>query len=123
MNVDGIKNADALTEIYGQWPAFHDAEVLRFTLERSRQFQDEPTFLELVVADRGGELDAPHVVTLRFTGVRDLKLDGFDDQNVLFEIEMTHVAEGEWKTVCLGSTDFAGEWTSKSVEVVAVRPL
>jgi hypothetical protein len=50
-------------------------------------------------------------------------LDGFDDQNVLFEIEMTQLAEGGFKTVCLGSTDFAAEWTSKSIEVVAVRPL
>jgi hypothetical protein len=57
--LNGIKNAEALTALHGQWPAFHDAEVLRLTVERSPQFRVEPSFLELVVADRGGPLAQP----------------------------------------------------------------
>jgi hypothetical protein len=119
---DGI-NAEALTALYGEWPSFHDAEVLRFSFERTSQLHSEPSVLELVIADIYGPAKTPYVVALRFSGVRDVKLDGFDQQNVLLEIEITPLDDGGLKTVCFGSTDFGGEWTSDGIEVVSVDPL
>lgn len=55
MNV--VENAAALEAIFGRWPSFHDAEVLRVALDRSGD--DGPT-LELVVHVfvMTGEVDA-----------------------------------------------------------------
>jgi len=34
VTMEGIVNAEALIEIYGYWPSFHDAVVLRLVLDR-----------------------------------------------------------------------------------------
>jgi hypothetical protein len=36
-----VENAAALTKIFGKWPTFHDAEVLRIVLDRAGD--DGPT--------------------------------------------------------------------------------
>jgi len=35
LTMEGIVNAKPLIEVYGYWPSFHDAVVLRLVLDRS----------------------------------------------------------------------------------------
>jgi Immunity protein 50 len=120
-----IGNVEVVTGFYGEWPAFHDAEVLRLALVRPVAFRSAPSTLELVIADVDRPAEIASVVTLRFSGVRDVKVDGFDEQNVLFDLELTppEADYPRWKVVCSGSTDFVWEWTSDGVEVVSLEPL
>jgi len=64
---------------------------------------------------------------LRFLGVREIILEDFNQQNVLFEMELTRLPETEgragWKTVCSTSHGLSGAWESDQVEVVSVTPL
>ena len=130
MRYESIKNADALIRVYGSWPWFHDAEVTSLLLQRdspNRSLGFDPPSLEIVLADREGPTPTPWLVTLRFTGVRDIKLEGFNQQNVLFEMDISPLLEDDgpagWRTVCSSSHGLSGEWVSDGIEVVSVAPL
>ena len=52
-----VQNAEVLTSIFEGWPCFHDAEVLRLTLQR----EPRTASMECVVHvfNRGHDEDAP----------------------------------------------------------------
>ena len=90
---DFVENAKALTEIFGGWPSFHDAEVVQVRLDRSgpggpavearihvfeRTDQVTPTGYYVLVNHT--------LVTLRFTDVSGCRMEGFNHQNVLSEL-------------------------------------
>ena len=83
--------------------------------------------LDIVIQDWVGPERTPWLVKLRFNGVRGVELEGFDQQNVVFELEVTALPEGEdavsWKTVCSASVGFNGASVSDEVEVVSVEML
>jgi Immunity protein 50 len=91
--MDSIENSEAVTRIFGEWPTFHDAEVLRVVLDGSGA--DGPTLEVSIHTFMGtGEVTAnghfetrDHtLVTLRFTGVEFDHIGDFSHQNVLFEL-------------------------------------
>ena len=38
-----IVNAERVTHVYGEWPTFHDSEVLSLSLDRGKQPELQPT--------------------------------------------------------------------------------
>ena len=94
-----IEHAEKLTHIFGEWPSFHDAEVVCLILDRSGP--EAPTLeAQIHVFAVTSDLDATGhyvlanhtLITLRFTEVALLGLDGFNRQNVLFELLITDLA-------------------------------
>jgi hypothetical protein len=93
-----IGNAELVTGIFGRWPSFHDAEVLRVTLDRSGT--EAPT-LEAVVhvfhmTDEVGPggffvLENHTLVTLRFLGVELEEITGLNRQNVLQQMKISPI--------------------------------
>ena len=90
-----IQNSLDIEKIFGGWPSFHDAEVLRLTLERSGA--DGPTMETIIhVFEATKEIDSQgyyitknHVdVTLTFINVEAIRLEGFNHQNVLMSVEV-----------------------------------
>ena len=90
-----IENASAVTEVFGHWPDFHDAEVHAFSV--SRDGSEAPSIEARIhvfemtpdVDDRGHLLTRDHrLVTLFFANVAALELDGFNEQNVLFSLSL-----------------------------------
>ncbi len=91
-----IENAGLVENIFGGWPSFHDAEIHRILLER-----DGTDGVEMDVAihhwqmtaetDSQGYFVLKHhtLTTIRFSGVTDLDLAGFNHQNVLWELEIS----------------------------------
>ena len=88
-----IEHADKLTKIFGGWPSFHDAEVLRLTLDRSGP--EGPTLeMQVHAFTMTSEVDAKGhyvlknhtLVTLRFTGIVLLAMRWFNRQNVLSDL-------------------------------------
>ena len=131
---DVIENADGVLRIFGEWPSFHDAEIVRLELDRSGP--EGPT-LELAVylfnvtseVDGGGYfvLEDHTLVTLRFLGVTSLFLEGFNKMNVLFGLEFAVLDpdrnEGRRLDVTLDTTYGAeGRFQCSRCLVTDVRP-
>jgi Immunity protein 50 len=88
-----FENAALLTEIFGRWPSFHDAEVLSVSLDR--RGDSGPTLdFSIYVFEMTPEVDGEgffvlqkHTdVVLRFTGVDLLGLAWINQQNVIEEL-------------------------------------
>ena len=93
-----VAGSEKLLTIFGRWPSFHDAEVMEIRLTRKPK---EPggkrdcgvelsvrihTWDMTNVVDSSGYyvLKNHTLVTFRFSGVEELKLEGFNHQNVIF---------------------------------------
>ena len=87
-----LPGAELLTEVFGRWPSFHDAEVVRLSLERREPYGAGPDLVADVYAFEMTEKVGPDgayvlrnqvLVTFRFSGVDciDIKasLDFFND--------------------------------------------
>jgi hypothetical protein len=128
-----VINAEAVVDRFGQWPSFHDAEVLSLRLD-SGQRTDGIARLQLDVhvfavetpPSRGRLRFVKHtVVTLEFEEVEAVKLDGFGLQNVLDELllEDVDLAAGRQVRVTLPSNNgLGGSFRCRSVTVLAATP-
>jgi hypothetical protein len=94
-----IINRDALTDRFGDWPSFHDAEVYGVRLD-SGQRTDGKVRLELQVHMFAVQGELPDgrfnfvkhtLVSLEFEEVESLELDGFGPQNVLDDLVLEEV--------------------------------
>jgi hypothetical protein len=95
-SVGKIENIDLLTDIFGRFPSFHDSEVVRLTLDRSKENR---TCLEATIRlfettsavdDNGYCILKNHVlVDFCFCGIEKLMLGGFNHQNVLWDLYIT----------------------------------
>jgi len=97
-----IEHIEKLTQIFGEWPSFHDAEIIRLTLDRSGP--DGPTLdMQIHVFARTTEVDAAGyyvrknhtLVTLRFTEVAIGELHSFNAQNALFDLKISTLEPGQ----------------------------
>jgi Immunity protein 50 len=93
-----IAGSEKLLAIFGRWPSFHDAEVLEIRLvgkpTRTGDKRDRGVELSARIHtwEMTNELDTRGyyvlknhtLVTLNFSGVKELKLEGFNHQNVIF---------------------------------------
>ena len=129
-----IQDAQKLIEVFGIWPSFHDAEVLSIRLDRGGP--DGPTLeLRIHVFEATSEVDAAgyyvlrnHTeVTLRFADVALDALSGFNQQNVIFELEVSTVDallhDGRSMSVALTpSFGVEAEFFCSTAWVTDVRP-
>ena len=98
-----IENAGALTAVFGEWPSFHDAEIVRMHLERG---PDQP-YLEAAIHvfrmtkeidDHGFYVLTNHtLVTIRFIGIVLYELKWFNHQNAIDGLEIWPAEDGEGK--------------------------
>ena len=97
-----IQNKEALIHIFGQWPSFHDAEIIRMSLEREGE---GGPYLEAQIhvfrqtteigADGNYIIENPTLVTFRFTYIVLEYLKWFNHQNVLWDLEITEIKPEE----------------------------
>jgi len=97
-----IAGSEKLTQIFGQWPSFHDAEVIDVNLWRGRVHPDKglwefPVLTVKVhlwkmtreVDSKGYFICENHTLcTLVFREVADLSMTGFNHQNAIFDLEI-----------------------------------
>jgi hypothetical protein len=100
--MDLVRNARALTERFGGWPSFHDAEVHSLHLERAGPHGPSLSAVIHVfemtseVAASGHYVLKNHtLVTFRFDDVAIEYLDGFNEQNVLAALHLTPIEESQ----------------------------
>jgi YD repeat-containing protein len=73
-------------------------------------------------------LDREGLVTLRFARIGDLRIDGFNHQNVLWSLQLTRVnpesgAAGRWRVAFNGTFGMHAEFACDSIEVCTLEPL
>lgn len=95
-----IPGADELIKVFGRWPSFHDAEVVRFLLERAEPLGAGPNIVADVHAFEmtdqvGGDgayvLRNHTLVSFRFAGVDQVTLEEFNNQNVPWDLAITDI--------------------------------
>lgn len=91
---------------------FHDAEVLRVSLDR-----DGPS-LEMEI-ELFAQMPEARVERLRFTEVSEVEIGGFNEQNVLFDVKAERDAEGVWAVRLDSSYGVGGEFKCRTVERVS----
>jgi hypothetical protein len=131
-----IYGAELVTAIFGYWPSFHDAEVVRMALERTGNYETGPTLLADVHTfemtpdiDAQGRYVLRHhtLVSLRFDGVQDLELNSFNNQNAVSGIAFTEIGspalpEPSYEIVFEGAHGVEATFRCREVMVVSVRP-
>ena len=91
-----VTNSEQLTNIFGQWPSIHDAEVLSVRLERTGSGLYESPVLDASIhvfaarrneaSPTGIEFYSHTIVTFRFNLVHGLHLSDFNHQNAIFDL-------------------------------------
>ncbi|MEO0691349.1 MAG: Imm50 family immunity protein [Pseudomonadota bacterium] len=91
---EAIPGGKELLQWFGRVPSFHDAEVLEPSLVRSG-----PTVLSIYTRNITNSIDANDyfiqknhaVVTFELDGIVDLRLEGFNEQNVIWGLDLALV--------------------------------
>lgn len=130
--VDRIKNSAAITSVFGRWPSFHDAEVVRLELSRQLDASFGPALVAEIhvfsmtsqVDERGYFVCDKHsIVVLKFDGVEDLELDGFNHQNALSELDISDAGPKSLFEVYFDPAYGVGtQFKCRTIEVASVTP-
>jgi hypothetical protein len=131
-----IPGADDLIKVFGHWPSFHDAEVVRFLLERSEPFGRVPSIsadvhaFEMtneIGADGSYVLRNHTLVSFRFAGVDQVELNGFNNQNALWDLVVTDIRERQLEDVkydisFASSYGMGARFVCREVTIEGLRP-
>lgn len=130
-NTSRVRNRELLTNVFGYWPSFHDAEVLRIELSRGGPtlISDVYVFRMTSAVDANGYyvLDNQVIATLAFSNVVTLSLSAFNHQNVLMELSIVDVRSEQneginYQVQFSSSFGVEAEFRCGSIEVVSVTP-
>ena len=99
-----IRGSEQLVALFGGWPSFHDAEIVRLTLDRNMvgDAAAGPTLTLDVYAFQAGPDVAPNgqyelrnevLVSFRFLEIDQLELTGFNQQNAIWQLDITDISE------------------------------
>jgi hypothetical protein len=101
-----IENVHLLEDIFGYFPSFHDAEVLRIVLDRKIEKGRLPTLEASIhvfemtseIVDGRYLLRNHTLVTFQFLEADEIHLEGFNQQNVLQELSIEDISDQqlEW---------------------------
>src|SRR3954470_1120064 len=99
-----IQNSNLLTDIFGRWPSFHDAEVVCIVLDRGerRPYLEASIHLFEITSqiEHGAYVLKNHTLaTLRFIEIYQLKLDDFNHQNVLFGLNIGDISTRQMERI------------------------
>lgn len=121
----GIKNkiqgVEKITEIFGRFPSFHDAEVLKIVLDRSGSGKFKPTLEALVWAwqmtsevdeNRRIVLENHCLVNLKFSEIANLSLQDFNHQNVINELVIEEVSDKHYD-LFKSDNEYAKQWVEQ----------
>lgn len=134
MDPSRIRNSDALTSIFGRWPSFHDAEVLRVRLDRSGvdgpEMEADVHVFEMtsdVTPEGFYKLRHHTLATLLFSGIDEMSTADFNQQNVLGDLLLKDISERQlevlkWEVVFEASFGFEARFLCEAISVLRAEP-
>ncbi|NJK93482.1 MAG: hypothetical protein HC904_17705 [Blastochloris sp.] len=129
-----LESNQLVTDFYGYWPSFHDAEVHSISINRDAiLFEDvSDVILELVVhcfqmtqtvkEDGYFELVKHSFVHFEFKEVDDVALAHFNHQNAIYELGFSGNQEGRFKVSIDGAHGLDGSFTAGKGRVISITP-
>lgn len=131
-----IVNYRLVTDWFGRWPGFHDAEILSMVLDRKPlETEAGPSLTIRLHAfestpetdDRGYCKLVKHaIITFEFGGIEEVALEGFNCQNVIFQLDLAQAVDDQGRSVldvCVHSSFGVGcEFRSTFARVKSVEP-
>ncbi len=130
-----IKNAELVTRIFGYFPSFHDAEIIKVLCDRGEPNLGSPTInFTLHVWETTSDVtpsghykqDKHHLIEFSFFGVDSVDLHHFNHQNVLFELIILPIIKP--KDHALISVEFSSSFGLEGIfraingEILSVSP-
>jgi hypothetical protein len=123
-----IYGNEKLVGWFGYWPSFHDAEILWIKMQRSIPIRADGVSIDLgvhfwEVHDR--ELRENCLIQFFFDDCKEIQLDGFDFQNVLYELRLKLGGAGSYKHLKVtldSSTGLQGNFKCDHVEILNITP-
>jgi len=99
-----IANEEQVTRYFGEWPSFHDAEVISIETRRGEAPGEYADLFASIhvrrytpanVGTAQFEMEKTHdaLISLRFMGISEFSLSGFNHQNVIDDL--VFLEEGE----------------------------
>jgi hypothetical protein len=134
---DKIEHSKLLTEVFGRWPSFHDAEVVSLELFRESKGVSQPNLKARIhVFEMTPEVDGQgfyilknHVlVSFLFCGIDESTVVGFNQQNVLWDLVITDITSRQLERLRFevhfsSSFGVEAEFKCRSVEIESVEPI
>jgi len=89
-----VENPEAVTAVLGEWPSFHDAEIVSIALERENVsatilFKAQP------YSPEGKSVHS--LIRIYFEGLTSFRIVDFNEQNVMYALEV--VLSGDKKVL------------------------
>ena len=136
---EAITNHQLVLAVFGQWPSFHDGEIHRLILDRTRRLPDGAFYPSVELFLRGWimtsevteadyyKLQNDSIVHFLFEQVTDLELDGLNHQNVLSSLKLELVQDQESGSPVLAVAlshcyGLSGGFKAVRASVVSVAP-
>jgi hypothetical protein len=131
---DNIKHSNLLTDVFGQWPSFHDAEVISMELFRDSGGADIPKLRARIhvfemtpeVDEQGHYVLKNHVLVMfLFHGIVENNIQHFNEQNVLQELSIVDISSRQleflhFEVDFLSLFGVEAKFKCQSVEIEAV---
>ena len=125
-----IRNAVLVTDIFGYWPSFHDAEIVSIRLERAPDVPYLEAVIDVFQMTDEINVDGYYVnknntlVTLRFSDLQLHSLDSFNHQNVLFELTIEPKTDSDFRFAIAFSSSYGCEahFDCNTIEVIQAEP-
>ena len=135
-----IENHELVLNVFGDWPSFHDGEVYKIVLDRTRQLPDGKYYPSIELYVRGWSmirditeerlylLQNDSIIHFLFEHVSNLELDGLNHQNVIsgLDFRLMHDADEDIQELaveinhCYG---LSGSFNALRVSVISVEPV
>jgi hypothetical protein len=129
-----IHNSHLLTDIFGYWPSFHDAEVISIELQRAQEELEGPTLRARIyvfettkeVDDRDYYVRKNHaILEFLFKGVDESIIKSFNHQNCLWELTILDISARQLEKLKFqvhfaSSFGVEAEFKCAAVEIVQV---
>ena len=133
---DRIHGSHLLTDIFGRWPSFHDAEVISMELCRNLTGIAHPTLKTRIhafemtseVNDHGYYVLRNHVlVGFVFRDIDELSMNGFNQRNALWGLEIVDISSRQLELLQFeihfaSSFGVEARLKCRAVEIESVEP-
>jgi hypothetical protein len=129
-----IKNSRLITDIYGEWPSFHDYEITKVVFERNIEKDEDGPFITIFIhmwkvtgkSDDGKKIifGKHNIAEIRCNNVAEYKLNEFNQQNVIDDIDISEEEHDKTKyTVIRFPCIFGADILIKcrTIEVLSVK--
>lgn len=131
--IDGV---DLLLKVFGAWPSFREAQVVRLTLDRQGSGESGPTleaWIHLLEGTGGVDADGPSALRihalahLAFHGVASLGMGGWCERNALSGLRIADASQHrlhglDVEVEFVGTSGVNAGFVCRRVEIRSVEP-